>query len=719
MSTSWYSVSFSAIPPNNYSVSYYFSVASGLVTGIYRYDNIGVNILAPQTLFGGNSGSDNVFTVGTSSFSITQGTNIYDPLLYNNVVSGNPTATNYFNFFSATGTTGRAGIYYWNNTGTSGGYIIARATVTAYASPNITSISSPPTPTYNINNTNLLYYYPFNMDYLDYKTGAGVSNVTTTNVTISTTTTKLTNGSILFPGSTGVNQLVQIPSTTFTTNGVTIAFWAKITLQSGVSPQFLFDFASGAAVNTVGVWLSGTGAFQLMLYNSSSVGNSYGLNYTLPDANWHHYCVTTSQTSGVWSFYVDGSSIAVSITAYPTTAAMTTPYIGANHLGNANMNGNMNQFLVFNRVLTSNEIGLCAKYPAQIRVSSASSSNLPTEIPTYLAIGTYSSNQTKLVYSFDLANWKNVNASSLFVGGGLCIANDGHRFVAGKGVGNNGVSLLYSNDGLNWVASNNGGQLLSTRCRCVKYANGMFVAGGIGTYNLVYSYNGINWSACTNPNLLIEVGALAYGNGTWIAGSLAGGASTNRISYSYDGITWYLSSDTILNAAVNGLTYGSGGFVAVGANSAFTTKIAYSTNGISWTASSGALGAYGISVTWSGTKYYAVGAVGSGNGVFCSSTDGITWATSNPTVFSKIQNAVYWTGSSIVVGQDSSGGVFDTIVTSVDGTTWSNTTSNEFSSTTTPAVYGIDSLYIYPCFLEGTRILRLDPITDVESYVPV
>ena len=140
MSTSWYSLSFSSIPPNNYNVNYYFSVANSLVTGFYRYDNIGVNILAPQTLFGNNSGSDNAFTVGTLSFSITQGTNINDPNLYNNVVSGFPSATNYFNIFSTTGTTGRAGIYYFNNTGTNGGYVINRATVSSFATPNIVSI---------------------------------------------------------------------------------------------------------------------------------------------------------------------------------------------------------------------------------------------------------------------------------------------------------------------------------------------------------------------------------------------------------------------------------------------------------------------------------------------------------------------------------------------------------------------------------------------------
>jgi len=116
----------------------------GLVTGVYRSDNVaGGNILAPQILYGNNSGSDNVFDTGTTSFSITSGTNFSDPILRDNVISGFPSATQYFNFYSTTGTTGRAGIYFWNNTGSNGGYLIARATVSGLPSPNITATSSP------------------------------------------------------------------------------------------------------------------------------------------------------------------------------------------------------------------------------------------------------------------------------------------------------------------------------------------------------------------------------------------------------------------------------------------------------------------------------------------------------------------------------------------------------------------------------------------------
>jgi hypothetical protein len=374
MSTTWYSLNFSAIPPNNYSVSYYFSVASGLVTGIYRYDDLSNNnILAPKTLFGGNSGSDNVFTVGTLQFSITAGTNFYDPSLCSSILSGYPTATNYFNLYSVTSVNAKAGIYYWNNTGTSGDYLITRATVTAYPSPNIVSIGSQPVITasnYNINNSNLLYNYQFDTNYLDYKTGLGVSNATTTNVSISTANTKLTSGSILFPGSTGTIQNVQLPSTTLTTTGLTIAFWAKIIVQNVANPQFIFSFSTGTTANIIGLSFNSAGALTLMLYKSS-VGSSYSLNYAIPDAGWHHYCIT-AVTAGTWNTYMDGVQMtAPSISLYPTLSAMTSSYIGANILSYPNINGNMNQFVFFNRVITSTELSYLVNYPAQVGFSSS------------------------------------------------------------------------------------------------------------------------------------------------------------------------------------------------------------------------------------------------------------------------------------------------------------------------------------------------------------
>jgi hypothetical protein len=115
MSTTWYTVSLASVKSTAYNINYYFSVASGLVTGVYRYDNIGVNLLASTTLFGVNTGANNAFTVGTLRFSgSANGTNIYDPSMQASTSA--PTA--YFKFFSSANNA--TGLWSWNNDGTTG-----------------------------------------------------------------------------------------------------------------------------------------------------------------------------------------------------------------------------------------------------------------------------------------------------------------------------------------------------------------------------------------------------------------------------------------------------------------------------------------------------------------------------------------------------------------------------------------------------------------------
>lgn len=236
MSATWYSLTFSAIPPNNYSVSYYFSVASGFVTGIYRYDDLtNTNILAPQTIFGNNSGSDNIFTVATLSFSNSNGTNFYDPSLCSNIISGFSTATNYFNLFSNTGVNAKAGIYYWNNTGTNGGYLIARSTVTAYASPNIVSIGSQPNQSVSPLGNSISQYYFNDLSY-NYKTGTydlslvNVGTVTSPITRVSSTINGSSTFSLYQPvmNDTGYSYYTSNSTNSLTNSVFSISFWFNV-----------------------------------------------------------------------------------------------------------------------------------------------------------------------------------------------------------------------------------------------------------------------------------------------------------------------------------------------------------------------------------------------------------------------------------------------------------------------------------------------------------
>ena len=238
---------------------------------------------------------------------------------------------------------------------------------------------------YNINNRNLLYYYPFNSDYLDYSTGTGVSNATTSNVSISTATTKLSSGSLLMPGNSA--ETVKIPNTTFTNNGITIAVWVKFNSIPNLSHR-IFDFGVvGGGVNEVDIWFpdaNGTMSLVVVVNNSIIVNNQI---YTLTDLNWHHYCITFSATST--KFYVDGV-LKTSLGAYyPPTVQLTSCLIGksnfdANVFSYGSINANLNQFVVFNRVITSNELSYLTTNPSLVAFSDAASGYIDLTYPCFL-----------------------------------------------------------------------------------------------------------------------------------------------------------------------------------------------------------------------------------------------------------------------------------------------------------------------------------------------
>jgi len=227
---------------------------------------------------------------------------------------------------------------------------------------------------YNINNSNLLYYYPFDTDYLDYKTGTGVSDLlSNASTSISTTTTKLSSGSLLMPGS--IASTIQTPNTTFTTNGVTFAVWMKFNATPGFTTR-IFDFGSGPNANNIGLWFANTtGLLQIVIWNPTiGTNGNHATGYVLPDFNWHHYCITFT-TAGVTQLYVDGVAQSVTATLYPSLSTLTVCYLGRSNWASdvsayGNINAYANQFVVFNRAITTTEISYLANYPSLVKFSS-------------------------------------------------------------------------------------------------------------------------------------------------------------------------------------------------------------------------------------------------------------------------------------------------------------------------------------------------------------
>ena len=213
--------------------------------------------------------------------------------------------------------------------------------------------------TINFNNANTLRNFPLDKDFMDYSSGTGsISDVTVSStVFIQTTTTKLTSGSAFFDSNNVFG--IQMPSTTISAGGLTIAFWAK--LNSIVSiPTFIFfemKSTTGTASNYLSIFYDATfpGGIKVSTTdaNAGAVSSS-----TISDTNWHHYCATVS-SSGVWSFYIDGIAKTISLSVYPSIETNNSCYIGGRSSAvnrDAIKNANMNQFILFNRVITSAEL---------------------------------------------------------------------------------------------------------------------------------------------------------------------------------------------------------------------------------------------------------------------------------------------------------------------------------------------------------------------------
>lgn len=265
-------------------------------------------------------------------------------------------------------------------------------------------ISHPTNLTLNIQNSNLLYYYKFNSNLLNYQYEDGISDASTSVVTISWSSTVLIYGnwSLYLPGNN--TQLFKLPPTTFTPNGITIAFW-MICASTPISSTRLFDFGNGLSSNNFYVDFSANGAMQLgILTPSIGIENVYSLNYSISDVKWHHYAIMLSST-GELTFYVDGNVIITGINQniYPYLSQMTDCYFGRSpYMANGYLNAYVNRFVVFNRKITRDELYYLSNTTNNITITNKVTGGVQltndyTIVPSKIVYG--SSSKVRLQYS--------------------------------------------------------------------------------------------------------------------------------------------------------------------------------------------------------------------------------------------------------------------------------------------------------------------------------
>jgi hypothetical protein len=193
-------------------------------------------------------------------------------------------------------------------------------------------------------------------------------------------------------------------------------------------------------------------------------------------------------------------------------------------------------------------------------------------------------------------------------------------------------------------------------------AGGLFVTGDNYSANTYYSSNGTSWSAGgALPGGFTGVGAVGYGDGTWIA--IESATSNDRTAISTDGgQTWTAGGALPVSEYWVDVHYGNGRWIAINSS----TSSAYSIDdGVSWTAMTGLPSSSWRQVTYGKGIWVAIG-----SNAVVSSTNGTTWTTRTLPVTATNWNSVtYGNNMFIAVAEDTAG--TNVYAYSINGTTWS------------------------------------------------
>lgn len=175
------------------------------------------------------------------------------------------------------------------------------------------------------------------------------------------------------------------------------------------------------------------------------------------------------------------------------------------------------------------------------------------------------------------------------------------------------------------------------------------------------------------------------------------------------GVDWTLRSPAGTVARYRAVTYGQGRFVAVANNSsASVPSVMTSDNGFGWTAQTAPVASW-QGVAYGNNTFVAVG-LGNGGGAVMTSPDGITWTerTSNPFSGLSWESVAYGNGLFVVVGS-SSGGVARLMI-SPDGITWRERTA-AISGTLRAVIYAAPASLFVAVSGSGGTMRSSDGVT--------
>jgi len=173
-------------------------------------------------------------------------------------------------------------------------------------------------------------------------------------------------GSIVFDGTNDyINNIGSVSSFSFIQNTAltTLSFWIKFNNTSNL--EYITGNTPTSAEKGFFLAKNINGSLQISVFDGSGSGTNL-INYTSPsglfnDTNWHNYTITIDKTINTNTIYKDG----VLFSSGTGTGAWTLSSGNSTRtliLGNINnyfvlfLNGNVANYLIYNRPLTASEI---------------------------------------------------------------------------------------------------------------------------------------------------------------------------------------------------------------------------------------------------------------------------------------------------------------------------------------------------------------------------
>lgn len=166
-----------------------------------------------------------------------------------------------------------------------------------------------------------------------------------------------TGGSLKFDG---VNDYVQLPVGPVVKSLTHSTFATWVNWSGGSDWQRIFDFGTGTQVSMyLTPRTSDSGVLRFAITTASTAGEDQANSPQVLPSGWHHVAVTIDATSKTHILYLDGQVKAAKTgTRYtPSSLGTTTQnWLGKSQWPDPLFNGSLDDFRIYNRVLTAQEI---------------------------------------------------------------------------------------------------------------------------------------------------------------------------------------------------------------------------------------------------------------------------------------------------------------------------------------------------------------------------